>query len=183
MRSYETWTEQLAGLLRTCVPVILILIMLGLNIIAMTYPFIGTIKAPLFLMVIYYWSIYRPTLIPPWFVFAAGLIMDILGGLPLGLNAIAFVGTHWLVAEQRRFLMSQSFSLIWLGFGILCFGVAAFQWSVFNLLNLQIIPFDSFIYSSVLGIAIFPLICVLLHLTHKVLPDPGPSLSLRSQGR
>ena len=47
--------------------------------------------APLFLMAVYYWSAYRPTLVPLWFVFFMGLLLDLLSGAPIGLNALVLV--------------------------------------------------------------------------------------------
>ncbi len=182
MLSLETWAEQITGFLRLLVPLCVIAALLLLNIVSISYPFVGAIKAPLFLMAVYYWAIYRPTLIPPWFVFACGILMDVTGGLPFGLNAAAYVGTHWLISEQRRFFMSQSFAMMWLGFMILSFGVAGLQWAVFCLLEGYMIPFTAFFYANAMGLALFPMVCLLLHLSHKVLPDPGPNLRLGSQG-
>ena len=124
-------------------------------------------------MCIYYWTIYRPTLLPPWAVFLIGCVMDVLSGLPIGMNAIVFVLAQRIVFKQRRFLMGQSFIMIWVGFAMVVFASVIVQWIIFALIHWRWFVPDTFLISSLFGIALFPLICITLHLTHKILPTPN----------
>ncbi len=113
MSSFSTLTERADIGLRISVSYIMIFLLFILSIVSVSHPFAGLIKAPFFLMTIYYWGIYRPTLIPAWLVFIAGCIMDFLSGFPIGLNAFIFLVVQWSVIDQRRFLMGQSFLVVW----------------------------------------------------------------------
>lgn len=156
---------------RLAVPYTLMIILFALNIVALPYPMSGTIKAPLTLMTLYYWSIYRPSLLPPVLVFLAGLAMDFLSGVPVGLNAALLVALRWFVSDQRRFLTGQPFIVIWLGFSILNLLAEIVQWAIFGLTALSWPPIADFLPSVFLGFALFPAVCMLLSLTYKVLPE------------
>ncbi len=141
-----------------------------LNTVALSFPVTGDIKPPLLLMVIYYWAIYRPTLLTPWLVFLMGVMMDFIGNWPVGLTALIYVTVHWLIADQRRFLMSQSFVMIWAGYAFVSILAALVQWFVYGLIQWTWVPFSPIWYSIFLGCALFPILSILLHLTHKLLP-------------
>lgn len=162
-------TERLEAAGRMFVPYALMAVLFILNVISAPYPLSMIFKAPFFLMAVYYWSIYRPALIPPWLIFLIGLLLDLLSGLPLGLNAAIFLLCRMAVTDQRRFLASQNFVMLWIGFTLvhICFVLA--QWLVFSLIHRQWFPFLETGFVVVLGIALFPAVCVFLHLTHRVL--------------
>jgi rod shape-determining protein MreD len=60
-----------------------IAVLFVLNTVSFSLPVSGDIDIPFLIMAIYYWSIYRPTLLPPWLVFTMGILFDFLGGLPV----------------------------------------------------------------------------------------------------
>jgi rod shape-determining protein MreD len=182
MGSFSTFTERLNFGVRMLVPYAFMAFLFLLNIVAVSYPLTGAIKAPFFLMAIYYWAIFRPTLIPAWLVFIAGILMDLLSGLPLGMNALPFLVIHWIVADQRRYLLGQPFLMLWIIFCLLSLGAVVLQWLLYGLIHMHwpsLIPLWA---PSLLGIALFPLICVMLHLTHKILPAPARAFRLGAQG-
>ncbi len=90
---------------RLAIPLILLGLMILLGLLSLPVPYAGSARPALVLMAVYYWAIYRPTLVPPFLCFAAGLLTDILSGMPLGLNALVLVIVQWIVRSQRRFLM------------------------------------------------------------------------------
>ena len=127
--------------------------------------------APLFLMAIYSWSAYRPTLVPLWFVFMTGLLLDILSGAPIGLNALVLVTVRWLVTDQRLFLTGQPFIIVWLGFILVSAAAVFCQWGLYGMLNLFWTPPRQLLTVIGLGAAFFPVVNLLLHATHKFLPE------------
>ena len=181
MAFFSMFTDRAELGVRMLVPYAAIFALLILNIVATSYPMTGNIKSPLFLMVIYYWSIYRPTLLPVLVVFLAGCAIDLMGGLPLGLHAFVFIIAQWIVTDQRRFLMAQPFVVIWIGFGLISLVGTLLQWVVLGTLTGGFGPLKPILFSVALGIALFPLVHFLLHWTHKVLPASyhGYSIKLR----
>jgi rod shape-determining protein MreD len=170
MGSYLTLTDRLFFAARMVLPYAVILLLLIMSVMSAPAPLSLIFKAPFFLMALYYWTIFRPSLLPVWLVFLIGLLLDILSGLPLGLNAIIFIVCRIVILDQRRFLMSQSFFMNWLGFSILNSAYQVSQWLLFSLLALRWISFQDLWPPLVLGILFFPVISVVLHLTHKILP-------------
>ncbi|MGQ0526475.1 MAG: rod shape-determining protein MreD [Alphaproteobacteria bacterium] len=172
MSSFNTASERIEAVARFAVPYAILALLVVFNAISLPYPFTGAIKPPLFLIALYYWCVYRPALMPVWFVFAAGILLDFLGGLPLGLNALVFVIARWVILDQRRFLMSQSYIVIWLGFCVLVLVTHLTQWVIFGVANSAWPPLQPLMFSVGLGSMLFPLISLFLHLSLKVLPKP-----------
>ena len=71
------------------------------------------------IIVIFYWTVYRPDLVPPFVLFLIGLIDDVVMGTPLGLMASVFVLLYGLTLTQRQFFIGKSFYVTWLGFSII----------------------------------------------------------------
>ena len=69
------------GIFRICLFYIFIIMLLLLNLI--TLPVLGSDGAKLsFLLIgVYFWSIYRPSLLPYPFIFVMGLLLDFLSGI------------------------------------------------------------------------------------------------------
>jgi rod shape-determining protein MreD len=63
----------------------------------------GMVPPPLFvLMPIYFWSLVRPDLMGPYPVFALGVLQDLFsGGHPMGLWALSFVVTYFVIDRNR----------------------------------------------------------------------------------
>ena len=68
----------------------------------------GEIRQGFFLIGLYFWTIYRPNLLPYSIVFLLGIVMDVLSGGLLGLHAFCFMVLAIVVRGQRRFLLGQS---------------------------------------------------------------------------
>jgi rod shape-determining protein MreD len=52
------------------------------------------------LIAVFYWSLYRPDLMPAWAAFGLGLAQDVLGGLPLGITACVLITVHAAVGTS-----------------------------------------------------------------------------------
>jgi len=170
MGPYLTFSDRIAMMARMVVPYAILFFLFMLNGIVIPPPLSFLFKAPFFLMAVYYWSIYRPTFMPPLVVFLAGICLDLLQGVPLGCNALLFLLARMVVVDQRRFLVSQMFGTLWLGFSFLNALFLVFEWGLFSLLSFQFSPFPDFMKSLFFGIALFPLVYLVLHATHKILP-------------
>jgi rod shape-determining protein MreD len=80
-------------------------------------PYFSVLKPQLILVAIFYWSLYRPTLMPPWLVFAVGLALDLIHPvMPLGTHAFSYLLIAGSLRPRRRMLMGQPFMMIWVAF-------------------------------------------------------------------
>ena len=68
------------------------------------------------LMLIYFWSIYRPQSLPYFVIFILGLLKDILENGIFGLNAICFLLFQAMIRSQRKYIVNHTFIVIWSGF-------------------------------------------------------------------
>lgn len=121
------------------------------------------------LMAVYYWAVTRPVAIPYVAIFFVGLTLDLVADYPMGLNAATLIAVQWIAASQRRFLLGQSFAVIWAGFGVISLGVALLQWLVFMAFYGSFMGVKAILMSAVLTAAIFPLVAPLLATINKML--------------
>jgi len=149
---------------------LLMFVLFLLNTISIATPISGTIDVPFIIMVLYYWSIYRPTLIPPLLVFAVGVCFDLLSGWPVGLSSFIFLLLRHVIVSQRVFLTGQPFTVVWIGFMMAGLGAISLQWLLFGLTRLQWGGIDPVIITSFVAIMLFPFVSLVLHFSHKVLP-------------
>lgn len=161
-------SEQLDSFLRFSVPYMAMFFLFTLNLVSFSAPLSTKIEIPFVLMCVYYWSVYRPTMIPPFLVFSAGLYFDLLSGMPLGLNAFIFLLVRHFVKEQRLFLTSQTFIVIWLGFMVVSAACLSVQWVLFGLINMYWTPHIPMLLMVIAGVLIFPAVTLILNLSHKV---------------
>ncbi len=162
---------------RLLVPQILLIVLLLLNMASLPLPYADSIKTHFVLMAIYYWAIYRPTLIPPSLCFLIGLLMDVMGGFALGLNAMVLVIVQWLVRDQRKFLMGQPYIVIWAVFGLVALCSTLLQWALNGLSNGMQWPEPMpVIAGTMVSLFLFPLVTLVLVMAHRMLPTPSRSI-------
>ena len=130
----------------------------------------GAFEIPFLLSAVYYWSVYRPTLIPVWFVFVLGVVLDLMSGMPVGMSSFVLIFVRLIVTDQRLFLASQSFPAVWIGFVFVCVIANAFQWLFFGLIEGQWTGPLPVLAVIGLGSCIYPFLSAVLYLSHKVLP-------------
>ena len=155
---------------RLMVPFALLIILFLLSVTAIPLPRIGPVKPALLLIAIYYWSIYRPTLTPPALCFSAGLLLDVMTSLPLGVNAVVLTLVQWVVRDQRKFLMGQAYITIWGVFALVAFLSGFIQWGLYGLKDMAWAPTTPVLVSVAATIFLFPVVTPLLILVHRLLP-------------
>lgn len=167
----RTWPEKIDGGLRLLVPYGFIALFFLLDLVPLHIQPFGEIRPCFSIMSVFYWAIYRPTLIPNWFVFLLGLGMDLMSGLPLGINAFIFLLVYWVISDQRRVFVGQPFVSVMLGFSLVLIASNLLHWFLFSILSgtwPPLMPIAGIILS---GLFIFPLINIVLHMIHKLLPE------------
>jgi len=166
--------QHVESLLRLSVPVLFLLFLFMWNMTPLPFTGGDFINPHLYLMGVYYWSMYRPTLVPPWLCFLAGIVTDIVINAPVGLNAFTFTLIQWIVNGQRRFLMGQPYIAIWAIFGLIVFAISIGQWTVLGLLHMRFPGFSSAIIDAAASFFLFPFISFIMVQTHRLLPIDSP---------
>ncbi len=150
-----------------------IVLFLLLNIVSFSMPHAGDFKPFFLLMAVYYWAIYRPTVMPVAYTFALGVIMDLLSELPIGMSALILVGLQTIVQRSRLFLMGQPYMMVWLGFAIMALAYTVSFWLLFSLSEFGFAPLRAFVQMMIAGalsIMLFPLASLILQGVHRLLP-------------
>mgnify|MGYP001292635861 FL=1 len=129
----------------------------------------SSLAAPILALIsVYYWSLFRPELMPAGAAFLLGLMVDILSGGPPGLNALVLIMVNWAASGQRRALAGKSFAVGWLGYLLIAAGAAVTNWVVASLFHATIIESAPLLVSHAVGTAAYPLVAVLLARAHTL---------------
>lgn len=114
------------------------------------------------LMTVYYWTIFRPDLLPPLALFGIGVVYDLLsGGLP-GVTPFLFLLSRVAVLRCRRWFINRTFSFLWGGFTLLTSAAMAGLWMLHSVLAFQFIGFTGSVFRTALTISLFPILSYLL---------------------
>lgn len=120
---------------------------------------------------IYYWSIYHPTVLPPWFLFLLGVLKDLLTGFPfIGLSAIIFICVYIVAKQQQVFLSGQSFLMIWAGYMLVSLFACFVFWAFLCLYLFEIASHHKYVYEFFIMILTFPIVLSLMGMVHRFLP-------------
>ena len=128
MSVFPKVNESINKIMRLFLPFVFIISFFFMSMISIPHVGMGG-GNQLFLITLYYWSTYRPTLLPLWLVLIMGIIMDALIGSPLGLNALLLGMVRLWTTDQRRFLMAQSFFVNWIIFSLMAILYYLAQWA------------------------------------------------------
>lgn len=172
MRNVLFTPENLDWLWRIGIAQGFIALMLLFSLVSFSLPYTDSIRPFFILMPLYYWSVFRPSLVPAVILFALGLIVDFVSGFPIGLHAALFVIVNLTVKKQRLFLMGQPYPMFWMGFSVVATFVYTVQWLFFSLINLKLIGITDIIASNLITIFFFPFIAMIMAFIHKILPRP-----------
>ena len=123
----------------------------------------SSLAAPILALIsVYYWSVFRPELMPAGAAFLIGLMVDILSGGPPGLNALLLILVHWAASGQRRVLAGKSFAVSWLGHLLIAAGAAVINWFFASLFYTTAIESVPLVVSHAIGTAAYPLVALFL---------------------
>jgi rod shape-determining protein MreD len=147
----DTWVRHL-------IPLAVTLLLLLLTAIPTRAPGFAGIAPMLPLMGVYYWAIYRPDLLPAWLAFLVGLLYDIIGGTPLGVNALVMLLVQGTAASQRKFFLGKSFAVAWWAFGLLTAGAVGLAWLLVSFIYGRAVDPLPVIFEYLMTLSIFPVL-------------------------
>lgn len=154
--------------LRGLVPAATLVVTVVLAVLPLGIPGLHAVTPFLALAAVYFWSIYRPELLPVWAAFLVGLLQDLLTGSPLGLTALVLVLVRALAVSQRRTLLGQSFGVEWAGFLMIAAGAGAAGWLLACIYDSAVLPAAPFAVQWLLTTALYPMGSWLLGQTARV---------------
>ncbi len=152
-----------ADLLASAVTPVVVTVLLALiGMVHSQVPGYAAVAPVLPLSAIYFWSVYRPGLMPVLAVFFVGLLFDLLSGGPPGLFAAVFMAVRLVTVSQRRFFVGKPFMMVWWGFMMITAGAALFAWLLASInLGRPLIGWAP-VFQFLLGVGLYPLVSWLL---------------------
>jgi rod shape-determining protein MreD len=162
-------SELLGALMRSVVPGLQCLLLLFLSVLPTGIPYFSTVTPMLVLIGVYYWSLYRPDLMPMPLVFVLGVLLDILGGGPLGLMALLLVLVHGICVSQRQVLANKSFYVGWFGFTIVAVGANLIGWIIACAYFQALLSPVPVLIQTIVTITIYPLLARLFGRSEQVI--------------
>jgi rod shape-determining protein MreD len=136
--------------------------LLTASVLPLHIPDYAAVAPLLALAGVYYWTIYRPELLPPVAVFVAGVVFDLLSGAPLGVTPLLLLLARAVVMSQRRFFVNRLFPFVWCGFTLVAAAAIAFLWALGGLIEGTMLDMRAAILQWVLTVASFPAASYLL---------------------
>jgi rod shape-determining protein MreD len=121
---------------------------------------------------VWFWSLFRPPAMAPPVVFLIGILLDLLGFLPLGVGAVTMLATHGIAQRLRRFLSRQGFAVVWLIFTTVACCIAALNWALVSLLTFSLVPSGPVLFQAGLAAAMYPAVAIPLTLAHRSIANP-----------
>lgn len=121
---------------------------------------------------VWFWSVFRPGAMPPPVVFVIGLLLDLLGYMPLGVGVFTLLAVHGVAISMRRRLSRHGFAWNWLVFAGVAAGASLLIWLLVMLLTFRLLSPSPSIFIAVLTSAIFPLLAVPFAGAHRSIANP-----------
>lgn len=108
------------------------------------------------LMLVFIAAVFRTRSFPVWLAFALGLLADVLGGTPPGMQAAVFTGVHAFATSQRRHFRQTMF--LWGGFLLAAAGAALFRWLLLSAYHEAWLELWPMLTNMGLTVLVFPLV-------------------------
>jgi rod shape-determining protein MreD len=124
------------------------------------------------LAAIFFWTLFRPSSVPPPLVFIIGVLADLLGQMPIGSSVLMLLLTQLLVIRSRRFLPQKGFLFVWLVFVAVAAVAAGLQWCLACLLNWAIYPPIAAIFQFLLSAGLYPILATGFTRAHRSVAAP-----------
>jgi rod shape-determining protein MreD len=121
---------------------------------------------------VFFWTVFRPASLPPLVVFALGLLCDLLGQAPLGLDVLVLLAVQAVALKLRRVLEKQGFVRVWMAFASCAATAAAATWLGTMALTMSLLPLTPAMATALLAAGLYPLLAFPLARAHRTLAEP-----------
>lgn len=154
--------------IRAGVPALATVLMILIAVLPTDFLRSGMMSFLVALTCVFYWSIYRPDLMPAWAAFLIGIFTDLVSGGPIGLSAIVLLAIHWIALGQRRALIGKAFPIAWLGYLLISAAACAIYWLIACIYFTSLLSLQPIVAVYIVGILVYPFAAFLLWRLHLV---------------
>lgn len=145
------------------------LLLFGLFVIGMPFGIPGqaTLRPVYAMGCVYFWSLYRPTSLPPPLVTITGLLLDLMGFSAFGMWAILLLLIQATTLRIRQKLAPAPFSRVWAGFALLATGGAVLSWLLTCADDGTWLPLSPLFTECLWAIGLYPALAYILIRAHR----------------
>lgn len=120
---------------------------------------------------VWFWTLAQPQALPPPVVFLIGVLLDLLGFLPLGVGVLTLLSVHGVALRFRGALAQCDLVWVWLVLAPVATGAALLIWLLVMLLTFRLMSIGPAIFQAVLTIAIYPVLAMPLAAAYRSFAD------------
>lgn len=121
---------------------------------------------------VFFWSVFRPALLPPPAVFGLALLSDLLADAPIGVTVLTLLIVHGIAVRWRGALLPRGMLLLWLAFSALAASAVALGWALNSALAVRLLPPGPVAFEAALAIGLYPALAALLLRAHRGIAAP-----------
>ena len=149
-------TQLLDEMARSLVPFALSVLLVLAGALPWPVPNYADIAPSISIMVVFYWTIMRPDLMPNVAALAIGFIEDVLQGAPLGFNALVLLIACGLAKSQQRHIAGRPFALHWSAFVILATLTELMRWALLSAVDGVFVGLGPVSLHLLMTVALYP---------------------------
>jgi len=154
---------------RKLLPFLATLLLILVGMVPFRVPDLSPVIPSLSVVAVYYWSIYKPNLMPVWAVFLVGLFQDLLAAGPLGVGILSLLLVHGLVESIRRFMVGAGIMAVWLVFVLIAAASFFAGWLLTCLLETRWFDPEPAAFGYLATIAVYPCLAWLFSQVQRAL--------------
>lgn len=155
-------------IIRLITPAFLCLLCIILSLIPNQIPYWSSFFPMFDLLFLYFWCVYRPQLMPLWFVFVLGIIQDAVYGTFTDSNLNIIMGTTSFILilyrtstiSQQKVLIKERFIMVWLGFLVLSLAAVFLEWLLFMIFSGQFYWSHKLLIQWAITVLLYPVLHV-----------------------
>lgn len=160
LQKIDRWT-------RALLPGLLALALILIGMVPVRLAGLTPISPWLLLILVYFWTVHRPDLLPIWAVFGLGLLSDLLGGGPIGPGTFALLLIYGAVKAQRRYILPHSFIVQWIVFALVAILAESLLFLSQMIALRAILAVEPAAFQVLMTIAIYPCLAWVFVLTQN----------------
>lgn len=163
----ENFSSAFKLISQSLIPTVTVFLLIIVSLLPFPIPYWSTIPPQLALIGVFYWSIYRPDLLPFWIVFILGIIQDSLVGFPLGVTSFVMIIVRLFIVTQIKFFSVKNFLSNWMTFIIIYGAVSGLLWLFMSILEGHMMIAWAIIFQYLITIIFYPLFSWMLYSLEK----------------
>ena len=121
---------------------------------------------------VWFWSLFQPALLPPPVVFILGVLLDLLGYLPLGVGVFTLLAVQGVALAFGRSFSQRNFGWIWIAFGAVAGAASLLIWLLVMLLSVRLLSPGPAMLIAILTFSIYPALAVPLARARDSIANP-----------